>query len=178
MLVPIQLVKADRWVEVARFEGDRTTINYTKAATYTEPFTIDHYEWHIKWEYKPGNISPIVHYFEVYVYRQGETENYVAHIIAPQDGYFGTFPVYNETGTFYMKITFGIVESYSLVVEQNLDSVLVTPTPMASPTPTTSDTANNSPWSLPTELIYVIAVIAVTILIVIAIFLLKRERGH
>jgi hypothetical protein len=133
VLLPIGFVKATNWVEVAKFEGNRTSIDYTKPGIYTEPFTIDSYGWHIKWEYRPDIVGD---HFEVYVYRQDEAANYIGHINSPQDGYSGTLHFYNETGTFYMRITFGLVESYSLVVEQNNDS-LVSPKPSATtPSPT------------------------------------------
>ncbi len=98
VLLPIGFVSAADWVEVARFEGNRTSIDYTKDGIYTEPFMIDSYGWRINWEYNPDIVGD---YFEVYVYRQDEPDDCVAHLTTPQDnGYStrsGTFPVYNET---------------------------------------------------------------------------------
>ena len=150
-LLPVGLVRATSWVEVARFEGNRTTMNYDGCVNYTVPFTIDRYEWRIKWDYTPDFM--VSKQFDVYVYRQGETTDYIAHINPPQEGYSGTYSIYNTTGTFYMKITYSIVENYSLIVEQNINSELLpnnsaTPTTVASPTPPSSTSSPSTTASI------------------------------
>jgi hypothetical protein len=130
-LLPVGLVKAENWVEVTRYEGQGSPFS-----PVTGTFTCNYSEWRIKYE---SYVSGHAHFLEMYMltvttYRQGENTTYIDRIDSePTQGNYYYHLIRNQTGTFYMNITVGMVDSYSVKVEQNLDSYLVTPTPIASP---------------------------------------------
>jgi hypothetical protein len=134
LFVPLQFAKADRWVEVVRYEG--------KSADFvTASFVCNYSEWRIRYESYLGThfpmIIPGVYDLNVTTYRQGETTNYIDKINAfPTQGQYYINVIHNKTGTFYMNISTDMIDSYSVIVEQNTDSVLATPTPAASSSPT------------------------------------------
>ncbi|MCW4018725.1 MAG: hypothetical protein NWF00_08650 [Candidatus Bathyarchaeota archaeon] len=152
LLVPTPLALADSWVEVVRFEGNDT------ASTVTAPFTCDYPEWRIKWAYDPGHWHfPVLHGFSVTTYPQGETINYVdqIHELA-NESKIGIHNIHGYSGTFYMKISTGIIENYTITVEQNI-AATPTPSPTASAPPSPSTPAptistSQSPTLQPTSI--------------------------
>jgi hypothetical protein len=103
LLIPTQLVMANSWVEVARFEGNDT------ASTQTAPFRCDFPEWRIKWAYDPGHWHfPELHGFSVTTYPQGETINYDQIDVLANSGKTGIHNIHGYSGTFYMEISTGI----------------------------------------------------------------------
>jgi len=117
LLMSIHLVKADNWVEVIRFEGNEST--------QTEIFTCDYVEWRIRWEFDPGHWHfPQLHTFSVTTYPQGEDIFYVDSIFEMANGSkSGNSYIHDNDGKFYMKISTGIIANYTIIVEQNLDSI-------------------------------------------------------
>lgn len=107
----------DNWVEVTRFIG-------TKGFT-TNIFVCDHPEWRIKWEYDPGHWHfADLHKFQVITYTEGSSIITVDMISGtPGINENGTSYVHENPGKFYMEINAGIMESYTLIVEQNIDSI-------------------------------------------------------
>ena len=103
------------WVEVIRFESS----NYSPQA---EPFTIDCPDWRIRWEFVTLEnwVWPFV-FLNITVYPEGETANYVAQINGTGGG--GIRYILDNPGTFYMKIRGGVIESYTIIIEQNIDSI-------------------------------------------------------
>ena len=107
------------WVEVTRFTGGMAF------DIYTEPFTCNHVEWRIRWNYSPeidlqGKVSFAVFGLNVF---DDESKNFIL-----STGGFGSKSEsgtlsLSENGTFYMQI--GAVETagYSIIVEQNIDSI-------------------------------------------------------
>jgi hypothetical protein len=169
MVKVFPIVRADNWAEVFRIQGQQST--------QTEPFTVNCAEWRIRWQFEPGHWHfPQLHTFSVTLFPQGETINYIDQINELANGTtVGWHIIRNHTGTFYMKISTGIVENYTVIVEQNLDSNLTaaptptltqfpsqsppptplptlspSPTPTESPTPTPSASPTNSPTPQPT----------------------------
>jgi hypothetical protein len=107
----------DNWVEVTRFIG-------TKGFT-TNIFVCDHPEWRIKWEYDPGHWHfPELHKFQVITYPEGSSAITV-DMISGTPGVIenGTSYVHENPGRFYMEINAGIMESYTIIVEQNIESI-------------------------------------------------------
>lgn len=106
------------WVEVTRFSahGDSVT---------TEPFTCDYAEWRIRWEFDPGHWHfPQLHTFSVTTYPQGEDTVYVDQIYEMANGSkTGTHYIHENDGKFYIKISLGIIDGYTIIVEQNIDSI-------------------------------------------------------
>ena len=106
----------DNWFEVIRFIGTEGFI--------TNVFVCDYSEWRVKWEYDPGyTLFPIMAEFEVITYPEGSSSNAVDTIYGkPGTLQNGTSYVHENHGRFYMKISTGIIENYTIIVEQNTDS--------------------------------------------------------
>lgn len=106
----------DNWVEVTRFIG-------TKGFT-TDIFVCDYPEWRIRWEYDPGHtLFPIMAEFQAIIYPEGSSSNAVDTISGtPSTIQNGTSYVNENAGKFYMKISTGIIENYTIIVEQNTES--------------------------------------------------------
>ncbi|MCD6240042.1 hypothetical protein J7K27_00770 [Candidatus Bathyarchaeota archaeon] len=108
----------ENWVEVIRFTGSGTE-QYT-----SEYFTCDHVEWRIRWEYVPDPEYPEFALFNVYTYPQGEDTLFIDSIIkSGADDTSGVSYIHNNAGTFYMKINVANTQSYTIIVEQDLDSI-------------------------------------------------------
>lgn len=107
----------DNWVEVTRFIG-------TKGFT-TEIFVCDYSEWRIRWEYDPGHWHfPDMHEFEVITYPEGSSVITVDMFSGtPGVSQNGTSYVHENPGRFYMEINAGIIENYTIIVEQNTESI-------------------------------------------------------
>jgi hypothetical protein len=115
----IALASSENWVDVKSFTGKETI------DIITEPFTCDHVEWRIRWNYSPDfrmHGKPSFASFEVNVF-ENESDNLVSRI-----GRFsnvsesGTLSL-SENGTFYLHIEAFFIDEYSIVVEQNLESI-------------------------------------------------------
>jgi hypothetical protein len=105
----------DNWSEVTRFAGSGTEM-YT-----TDYFTCDHVEWRIRWEYIPDSTSTV---FWVYTYPQGEDALYINAIWKTgANDTSGISYIHNNKGTFYMKIGVSNTQNYTIIVEQDLDSI-------------------------------------------------------
>ena len=175
MLVPIQLVRAEHWVEVARFEGHRDIFT-------TAPFVCNYSVWRIRYESYSGDrfpmIIPGVYTLNITIYRQGETTDYIDRISEePTQGMYYYHLIRNNTGSFYMNISTGYSDSYSIIVEQNTDSVFVTPTPIPSPTPINSNTENNSASPLGLSLEIIAALVVMFVASFAAVLLVLRRKS-
>jgi hypothetical protein len=163
---------AEHWVEVARYEG-------TQGVFVTESFACNYSEWRILYESYVGTrypmIIPGVYLLNITTYQQGDTANYIDKISEPPtQGQYYYHLIHNTTGSFYLNISTGFSDNYSIIVEQNTDSVLDNQSPITSPT--ASNTENNSAiGSVPLEFIVVIVAIAVVILIVSVLVMKNRN---
>ena len=114
MSMMISLAKATNWVEVTSFTGSGTE-QYT-----TDYFTCDHVEWRIRWEYVDSEYTV----FNVYTYPQGEDVLFINSIIKiGGEDTSGVSYIHNQQGTFYMKINVANTESYTIIIEQDTDSI-------------------------------------------------------
>lgn len=114
----IGFATSGNWSEVTRFTGSGTDIHTT------DYFTCDHVEWRIRWVYVPGSQYPNLTSFSVFTYPQGEDIMYTDVIMKMgAEDTNGTSYIHDNKGTFYMKINVGGTESYTLIVEQDLDSI-------------------------------------------------------
>ena len=103
------------WVEVARFEGSGSKLGL---------FTCDYPEWRVSYEYTPSRDAmylPDLFAFSVTVYPQGDDGNYVLQIGKDYRG--GTLYVPDNVGDFNIRINTRFVVSYTIIVEQNIDSI-------------------------------------------------------
>jgi hypothetical protein len=176
LLSPLCLVKADNWVEVARFQGGSGEVS-------EDHFTCDYNEWRIKWEFDPGHFHffPEQHSLTVVTYREGEDK----HLVAPRiydvggGGDSGTSYVYDSYGEYYMLIRSMDIESYTIIIEQNIDYTQEpTPTPTFTPSPSpelTPTPPEGSPYSIP-ALVVIVPVIAITVGVGLLVFYFEKRK--
>jgi len=106
---------SDNWVEVTRFIG-------TKGFT-TDVFACDHIEWRIRWEFDPGHWHfADMHTLQVTTYKEGESTKYFNQIRELPGGTLRGVELLNQSGTFYLEISSGLIDSYTIIVEENIDS--------------------------------------------------------
>jgi hypothetical protein len=114
---PTYETTAGNWGEVVRFTGS----GYQQY--YTDYFTCEYREWRIRWEYVPEPDSAGFAYFNVVVYP--ERALFVVDSILSKGGNDtnGISYIHDMSGMFFMGITAGAAESYTIIVEQNLNSI-------------------------------------------------------
>jgi len=106
----------DNWVEVTRFIGSR---GFT-----TDLFMCNHLEWRIRWEYDPGHGHfPELATLQLTTYKEGESASYFNQILEVPNGNVNGIELLNQNGTFYIEISTGIIDSYTIIVEQNIESI-------------------------------------------------------
>lgn len=105
------------WVEVTRFPDEGTGFQ-------TEPFTVDHVEWRIRWEYVPEPEVPDEHLsLHVYVYAQEYPGTWFESIRKNgTEETNGTLYIQDRNGTFFLVII-KAVQNYTIIVEQDLESI-------------------------------------------------------
>ena len=137
------------WFEVARFTG------YGTNAYSTNEFICNHAEWRIIWEYIPNSQDSNLTLFAVFVYpiQQGfRGPTYLDSIIRNgTEDTKGISFIHDYHGTFTLNINAVDTESYSIIIEQNIDSIPEFPS-----------------WTIPT--------IFLAISVVIVIFRIKFQR--
>ena len=107
---------SDNWVEVTRFIG-------TKGFT-TDVFVCDHVEWRIVWEFDPGHWVFVEFYtLTITTYKEGESNKYFNQIREPPNGNLNGVELLNQSGTFYLEISSGLIDSYTIIIEENIDSI-------------------------------------------------------
>jgi len=107
---------SDNWVEVTRFIG---TSGFT-----TDVFVCDHVEWRIRWEFDPGHWHfADLYTLQVTTYKEGESTKYFNQIREPPGGNLSGVELLNQSGTFYLEIGSGLSDSYTIIVEENIDSI-------------------------------------------------------
>ena len=107
---------SDNWVEVTRFIG---TSGFT-----TDVFVCDHVEWRIRWEYDPMSVlfweglKPL----DVKVHPEGQSTLTVSSItgVGSRDG---INYVHDNAGRFYMTISTTFLRNFTIIVEQNIESI-------------------------------------------------------
>jgi len=119
----------ESWSEVVRFTGAGSLQTRT-----TPDFTVGHANWRIIWNYTYASENASVAGFVVSTYPRGQSGDMVSFIFS-----IGGSPtsgieyVSNQTGTFFMEIVAPAqVTSYSLIVEQDLDSIPEFPSPLVA----------------------------------------------
>jgi hypothetical protein len=181
LLLLMCLVKADNWVEVARFHGGNGGLVVSE-----EHFTCDYGEWRISWEFSLSKFSsvflPQQYTLTVVTYREGEESEPVAPRIyeMANGSRSGTSYVHDSYGRYYMLIRSTDLDSYTITIEQNTEYVSgPTPTPTSTPSPEATPTL--SPTEEPQTVQFeTILGVAITVAVIVAglgllIFLLKRK---
>jgi len=113
------------WVEVARFTGGGNIFGDTP------PFAIDHVKWRIRWQYTPKTDYPTAFTIDIQTHEVASKTLYTVCDNGTQRPKNGTFGQLKENGTCYIndhKGTFHFyivsnAKSYTIIVEQNLESI-------------------------------------------------------
>ena len=107
------LASAVTWSEVARFTGP---------SGQTNNFTCSHPNWRIDWNYKPNSTYPEDAIFIIYLsqYQGGSVQTITKYGNATTSGIAN---VSDRQGQFNLQISAQYVENYTVVIEQDLDSV-------------------------------------------------------
>jgi len=111
------LASPENWQEITRFTGSGTQ------AYVTQDFTCNHTEWRIRWSYVPESSHPDYALFMFETYPQGETVTYIDFIAeGGSSNTSGISFIHNNNGTFYGKVNVANTQSFTVVIEQDLDS--------------------------------------------------------
>lgn len=111
------LAKPENWIEVTRFTGSGSE-HYT-----TNYFTCSHVEWRIRWSYVPDPNYPQLALFSVFTYPQGGNIPIDTIIKSGSSDTSGVSYVHNRAGTFFMEINVANTQSYTIIIEQDVDSI-------------------------------------------------------
>ena len=123
LLISSVFASSDNWVEVTKFEGKGLLMGKS------ESFEVNHFEWRIKYNYtypfEFGNI-PLVFYLtsnETYIII-GNTTSFGEPILTfhPEENN-GTYNIEGHLGVFYLHFSPTYVDSYSFIIEQNIESI-------------------------------------------------------
>ena len=111
----VALVASASWVEVTRFSdlGDYTS----------DYFSCSHVIWRINWNYTPSSNDPTLAGFGVIVYRQDGNVSIASIMQLGNTTTEGTKDLVSLPGTFYLRIQIANLEHYTVVVEQDMESV-------------------------------------------------------
>lgn len=115
----VVFASSDNWVEVM-------TINRSGSASINSGlFTIDYSEWRIRWQFEPGEHwhFPQLTFLNISIYEEGELDNYFANIYGSGNQNNGTYYIADKIGEFYMKINTGMIDDFSVIIEQNIESI-------------------------------------------------------
>ena len=105
--------KSDNWSEV-------TTISGKGSITTTAPFTCNNAEWRIRWEVEPQS-----GFLAAYIYPDESHAAWFESIIkVPENNETnGTLYIQDNNGSFYLDILATAETTYTLIVEQNMESI-------------------------------------------------------
>jgi len=116
----IVLASPVNWSEVATFTG---------GGIYewrnTTDFIIGHVDWRIRWSYVPDPIYPESSVLGVLIYLQAPNTplvDFFGPITGPLNT-SGTEYFHTDPGTFFLTVSMSFTQSYTLIVEQDLDSI-------------------------------------------------------
>ena len=112
----IAFASSGNWSEVARFTGGGGIGN-------TEPFTCDHVEWRIRWEYEPRTDDPPASAFHIYIQTHEFISTRIDSMIKRGTGETNrTLYINDDYGTYHIMVVSSI-PNYTLIIEQDLTSI-------------------------------------------------------
>ena len=110
----VAFASSDNWVEVARFAG-------SGQINRTESFNCTHVEWRIRWSFNPmPNVElrpPLMFHLRVYDVGGELVEFFIS--TGQTSGTLNN----NRTGSFWLYLDEMYVENYTVIVEQNIESI-------------------------------------------------------
>lgn len=115
----VAFASSENWVEVMKI--NRSGSVFINSGL----FTIDYPEWRIRWQFDPGDNWHFaqMYFLNITIYEEGEFDNYFANIYGSGNQNNGLYHVSNNIGKFHMKINTGMIENFTIIVEQNIDSI-------------------------------------------------------
>jgi hypothetical protein len=121
-LIPsVVFANSGNWIEVVRYAGEGTGFGASP------PFTINHTEWRIRWEYAPSFPFGSQRDFDFWVIPEVNRNDHfrsnmsIASVNHPIEKN-GTLYISNSTGTFFIE-TVPCSSEWTIIVEQNIDSI-------------------------------------------------------
>lgn len=127
----------ENWVEVTRFTMDSVPSTWWgDPSGNTDFFNCDYVEWRIRWEYTPHPAVPEYAALYVEVYEKKEDVIWRGELIQQGESVLidvvreygmsetsGVSNIHNQTGRFYMFISGSNIENFTIIVEQDIDSI-------------------------------------------------------
>ena len=127
----------ENWVEVTRFAKDSVPSTWWgDPSGNTDFFNCDYVEWRIRWEYTPHPAVPQYASLYVEVYEKKEDVIWRGELIQQGESVLidvvreygmsetsGVSNIHNQTGRFYMFISGSNIENFTIIVEQDIDSI-------------------------------------------------------
>ena len=111
---PVAQLSSENWVEVERFSGG----NWWGG---TRSFRIDNFEWRIRWKYEPtidyGSNTAVVFNIQVLDAKSQRVE-----FVRSDEKTNGVLYLY-QSGEFYLYIIGFNTDNFTIIIEQNIDSV-------------------------------------------------------
>lgn len=121
VLVSLPEIEAIEWVEVARFTGSETLPG---EHLFTDYFTCHHVEWRILWEFAPSSKYLGWAVFGIVVYEKGEDVRLPEYVIEmSKEEESGVTYIHDQEGIFYMEINAQNTANFTVIVEQDVDSI-------------------------------------------------------
>lgn len=177
LLIPWQCIRAENWVQVKAFQEQGN--DYV-----TNPFACNYSEWRIRYSTYAPALEPFpLDYFglniTLYQISDDSSNSTVGTFsVLPTQGQYYYHIVRNQTGNFFLDFHAGILDNYTVIVEQNTDSVLAAPTSSVMPSGTSTSPLPSSSAVGSDVLVEVVAiVILVLVSLVVVLALLIRRRG-
>ena len=110
----IVFASSGNWVEVITFAG-------SVGIGSTSHFTVDHVDWRIRLEINPSNSSERPS-FTVNVFHDSEPWSEKISRLTTHET-TGILNIYNHSGSFYLVVQTMNVDSYTMIIEQNTESI-------------------------------------------------------
>lgn len=110
----VVFASSGNWVEVATFTG-------SVGIGSTSHFTVDHVDWRIRLEIDPSNSSESSS-FAVYVFQDSEPWSEKISQLTTNET-TGILNIHNHSGSFYLVVQTMNVDSYTMIVEQNTETI-------------------------------------------------------
>jgi hypothetical protein len=177
LLIPWQCIRADNWVQIKAFQEQGN--NYV-----TNPFACNYSEWRIRYsDYAPALEPFPLNYFylniTIYKINNDSSNSTIGKIsVLPTQGQFYYHIVRNQTGNFILDFHAGILDNYTVIVEQNVDSAFVAPSSSVMPSGTSTSPLPSSSSVGSDVLVEVVAiVILVLVSLAVVLALIIRRRG-
>lgn len=127
----------ENWVEVTRFTKESVPSTWWgDPSGNTDYFNCTRVEWRVRWEYTPHHAVPQYAVFYVEVYEKNEDVIWRGELIREGESVLidvfeengmsdtsGVSYIHNQTGRFYLFIRASNIEDFTVIVEEDIDSI-------------------------------------------------------